>query len=80
MPFISEHAGKVCQVKSYKEVGPNELQRIFELVVRAKAQGKKVRLWATPEDENLWATLQKAEIGLINTDDLGRLRKFLLKE
>ena len=57
MPFISEHVGKVCQVKSYDEVGEKEIQRIYELVAKAKAQGKKVRLWATPEDEQLWQEL-----------------------
>ena len=78
MPFISENAGKVCQVKDYKEVGEKEIQRIYELVAKAAAQGKKVRLWATPEDEQLWEELAKAKIGLINTDDLGRLRRYLL--
>lgn len=37
------------------------------------------RLWATPEEEAFWSILLKAGIGLINTDDLSRLRKFLLK-
>jgi len=77
MPFISEHAGKVCQVKNYEEVGEKEIQRIYELVAKATAQGKKVRLWATPEEEGLWKELQKAGVGLINTDDLGRLRRYL---
>jgi len=79
MPFISENAGKVCQVSNYKEVGEKEIQRIYELVAKAKAQGKKVRLWATPEEEALWKELQKAGVGLINTDDLGRLRRYLLE-
>ena len=32
---------------------------------------------ATPEEEGLWKELQKAGVGLINTDDLGRLRRYL---
>ncbi len=79
MPFISENAGKVCNVTSYEEVGEKEIQLITELVTKAAAQGKKVRLWATPEEEQLWAELKKAKIGLINTDDLGRLRRYLLR-
>ncbi|MFK7979411.1 MAG: hypothetical protein AB8G86_05490 [Saprospiraceae bacterium] len=78
MPFISENAGKVCQVSNYKDVGAKEIQRIYELVAKAKTQGKKVRLWATPEEEGLWDELEKAGVGLINTDDLGRLRRYLL--
>lgn len=79
MPFISEHAGKLCQVKNYDEVGEAEIRRIYEFAAKAKAQGKKIRLWATPENEELWEELVKAEVGLINTDDLGRLRRYLMK-
>ena len=80
MPFISENAGKVCQVTSYDEVGEKEIQRIYELVARAKVEGKKIRLWATPEEEELWLELEKAGVGLINTDDLGRLRRYFLTD
>lgn len=77
MPFISEHAGKVCQVKSYDEVDEAAIQLIYRLAEKADAQGKKVRLWATPEDEKLWTILKDAKVGLINTDELERLRRFL---
>lgn len=80
MPFISEHAGKVCQTRSLDEVGAKEIQLVRELADKAKAQGKKVRLWATPEDEKLWQELENAGVGLLNTDDLGRLKKFLLQK
>lgn len=80
MPFVSEHAGRLCQVRSFDDVGEQELQRIYDFAAKAKTQGKKVRLWATPEEEALWAELVKAGVGLINTDDLGRLRRYLLGE
>jgi hypothetical protein len=80
MPFISENAGKVCKVKSMEEVGAKEIARIYEFSEKAQAQNKKTRLWATPEDEEVWKVLQKAGISLINTDDLGRLKRYLLLE
>lgn len=80
MPFISEHAGRICQLRDLDEIGEKELQRVKEFAEKAKAQGKKVRLWATPEDEKLWVELEKAGVGLLNTDDLGRLRRYLLEE
>lgn len=80
MPFISEHAGRVCQVKSVDEVGEKEILRIYEFCNQAKMQHKKTRLWAIPEDEKFWIELQKAGIDLINTDDLRRLSRFLLKK
>jgi len=79
MPFISEHAGKICQTRDLEKVGIEELQRVADFAAKAKAQGKKVRLWATPEDEKLWGELKKAGVGLLNTDDLGRLRQYLIK-
>ena len=78
MPFISEHAGKVCQVHHYSEVGEEEIARIYSFCRKVKQQGKKSRLWATPEDEKLWDELIRAGIGLINTDELDKLAEYLL--
>lgn len=78
MPFISENAGKVCGISDYSEFGPNAISRIHEFVQNAKAQNKKTRLWATPEEESLWDILLQAKIDLINTDDLSRLQYYFL--
>ena len=43
-------------------------------------QKKKTRLWATPENEELWKKLLEMEIDLINTDKLSKLRDFLLEK
>ena len=80
MPFISENAGKVCEVEHYSQVGAKEILKIRGFVERAKSQGKKTRLWATPEDEKLWDELRKSGIDLINADDLERLSRYLLKQ
>lgn len=79
MPFISEHAGKVCQTKDLEAIGEKELRLVANFTAKAKAQGKKVRLWATPEAEILWAELTKAGVDLLNTDDLIRLKNYLTK-
>ena len=78
MPFISEHAGKVAGVNDYTKVGATEWGRIKNFIEKTHAQDKKTRLWATPEDEQLWQQLLDLEIDLINTDDLDRLRLFLI--
>ncbi|MDB4505740.1 MAG: hypothetical protein P8Q41_09850 [Saprospiraceae bacterium] len=80
MPFISENAGKVAQVEDYSQVDAAALLRISSFIRRIHDQGKKARLWATPEDENLWIKLLEMEIDLINTDKLSKLQKFLLKK
>jgi len=80
MPFISENAAKVSGEEDYAKVGVEEFQRVKTFIDKTQAQGKKTRLWATPEDEALWGQLLEMGIDLINTDDLPRLRRFLLKE
>ena len=80
MPFISENASKVAGEEDYEKVGVEEFQRVKTFIDKTHAQGKKTRLWATPEDEVLWKQLLEMGIDLINTDDLPRLRRFLNNE
>ncbi|MGF1580003.1 MAG: phosphatidylinositol-specific phospholipase C/glycerophosphodiester phosphodiesterase family protein [Gemmataceae bacterium] len=58
-------------------------QRLAEIVKLAHAKGRRVRFWATydlptPRRENIWRELLRANVDLINTDDLEGLRRFLL--
>lgn len=80
MPFISENAGKVAEVEDYSQVDEAAFMKIFKFVKATHDQGKKARLWATPEDEILWGKLLEMEIDLINTDKLSKLQRFLLKK
>jgi hypothetical protein len=80
MPFISENAGKVAEVEDYSQVDEAAFMKINEFIKATHAQGKKARLWATPEDEELWKKLLEMEIDLINTDKLSKLQEFLLKQ
>ena len=79
MPFISENIGKVAGIEEASQFNEDALLRISEFVKKAKTQNKKTRLWATPENEELWQALLSVGIDLINTDDLGKLAGFLLK-
>lgn len=80
VPFISENAAKVAQVNDYSEVDEAAVGRIAAYIQSTHEQAKKTRLWATPEDEELWSVLLSIGIDLINTDDLSRLQGFLLKQ
>ncbi|MFK8009243.1 MAG: hypothetical protein AB8H03_22975, partial [Saprospiraceae bacterium] len=79
MPFISENAGKVAEIEDYSQIDEAAFLRISKFIKATHDQGKKARLWATPEDENLWVKLLEMEIDLINTDKLSKLQRFLLK-
>ena len=43
----------------------------------ATAQGRRLRLWGTPDRPAVWELLRESGVDLINTDDLTGLRAFL---
>jgi len=57
---------------------PAEERRILcDYVIQAHRYGKKVRLWASPENPVVWNTLLECGVDLINTDRLTDLKEFL---
>jgi hypothetical protein len=55
-------------------------KRLSAFVNSAHKFGKKVRLWASPENRIVWKVLLSCGVDLINTDKLAELRDFLLSE
>lgn len=53
-------------------------KRLCAFVQFAHRQGKKVRLWASPEKETVWRALLDCGVDLINTNKLEKLKMFLL--
>ena len=53
-----------------------EKARLLNLVKIAHSQGKKARLWASPENENVWIELLNCGVDYINTDQLAKLKVF----
>ena len=54
--------------------------RLNTLVSKAHAEGKKVRLWASPENEKVWSFLRVCGVDLINTDKIQVLKRFFSRE
>jgi glycerophosphoryl diester phosphodiesterase len=77
VPLISDNWTLQFTWQGEGEMPSRERQKLDRLVRRAHDQGRRVRFWATPENENLWQTLLDADVDLIGTDDLGRLAAFL---
>ena len=77
MPFVSEHYKRIFKLEKGR-LTKLEFEKLINFAQRCHQQGKKVRLWATPESEELWAQLLKAKVDLINTDELDRLQRFLM--
>ncbi|EOR92674.1 putative secreted protein [Arcticibacter svalbardensis MN12-7] len=57
-----------------------EKEKLIRYVSYAHQNGKKVRLWASPENTKVWAALMACGVDLINTDQLVELRDFLLAQ
>lgn len=79
MPVISQHYGKVLQWKGKGDIPPQELTALKALADQTHRQGKKLRLWASPETEKVWQVLLQAGVDYINTDQLASLQQFLLR-
>jgi hypothetical protein len=62
-------------------VGPmpmEERQKLEAIARQAKQAGVRLRFWATPESPPFWHTLREIGVDLIGTDDLAKLRTFLV--
>lgn len=55
-----------------------EEDKLRAFVNMAHKFGKKVRLWASPENDKVWNELLKCKVDLINTDKLVVLKNFLI--
>lgn len=77
-PLASCHYSSLLSWDGYGSMPAKEKTKLVLFVKMAHSQGKKVRLWASPEKEEVWRELLACGVDLINTDDLVSLRKFLL--
>ena len=76
-PLASTKYSNVLRWKGKGKIPKDEEQKLKDLVTLAHAQGKKVRLWASPENKNVWQALLDNGVDLINTNELEDLKKFL---
>jgi len=80
MPVISDTYSKWSSWKGKEDLKPEDLDRIRDLSERVHAEGKKLRLWAIPDNEKAWEALLAAGVDLINTDKLQELHSFLQRK
>lgn len=80
MPIISDNYRNHFKWSGQGEMPADEKTKLLDLVKKVHAEGKKLRFWASPENEQVWRTLCEADVDLINTDRLVELRAFLTTE
>lgn len=79
MPVVSDNYNNFLSWDGTGKLDKNEEHRFKDLVKRTHAQGKALRLWASPDNENVWRFLLDNDVDLINTDLLAEFRAFLLE-
>lgn len=79
MPLVSDSYTNQVQWRGKGDMPAEEFQKLRLLAERTHKEGKKLRLWATPEDPAVWAKLREAGVDFLNTDQLALLKEFLTK-
>jgi hypothetical protein len=79
MPVISTNYNQHFTWKGEGKMPAKEWQKLRILTANVHAEGKRIRFWASPDHPAVWATLLRAQVDLINTDELVALRQFLQK-
>jgi len=80
MPVISDTYKNWSTWDGHSMPTENDLHRINGLAQRVHNEGKKLRLWAIPDNELVWDALLKVGVDFINTDRLNELNTFLKKK
>ncbi|GAB3950945.1 hypothetical protein GCM10028805_30030 [Spirosoma harenae] len=79
MPIISDAYPNQLSWRGQGDIPASEFQKLRQLVDRAHKEGKKVRLWASPEDPVVWAKLREAGVDFLSTDQQELVRDFFVK-
>lgn len=77
MPVISDHYRRHLSWGGEGPVPEKEKAVLAELAEKVHGESKKLRLWASPENEAVWGFLLDNGADLINTDQLKGLRAFI---
>jgi hypothetical protein len=80
MPVVSDNYHNHFKWRGEGEMPPAEKAYLTRLVETVHAEGKKLRLWASPDKPEVWEALYHAGADLINTDNLAGLQAFLAKK
>jgi len=76
MPVISQSYSTYSSWDGMGEMPINDQHKIRSLARKVHDEGKKLRLWGHPDNENTWTTLLTLGVDLINSDDLDGLSNY----
>ncbi|MCW3089487.1 MAG: hypothetical protein JWP81_556 [Ferruginibacter sp.] len=79
-PIASCKYSSLVKWKGKGTISADDIQRLEYYVERAHKNGRKVRLWGSPEKKMVWTELLKYNVDLINTNKLRALRNYLISD
>jgi hypothetical protein len=77
MPVISDSYRSQLKWNGHGIMPETEQQKLKELASKVHAEGKKLRLWASPDNPNAWKVFRELGIDLINTDTPKKFAEFM---
>jgi hypothetical protein len=80
VPLVSDEWTKYFKWRGVGPLPDDERSKLRELAARTHAQGRRLRLWATPDNPAGWKELRDGGADLINTDKLPELEAFLREQ
>jgi hypothetical protein len=79
IPLVSSHWGEITAWRGEGPMPEADRAKLRSVVARAHEQGRVIRFWATGDRPDVWEELLDAGVDVLNADDLGLLRQFLLE-
>ncbi|MEO6550253.1 MAG: phosphatidylinositol-specific phospholipase C/glycerophosphodiester phosphodiesterase family protein [Ferruginibacter sp.] len=79
-PIASCKYSSLVKWKGKGAIPTEDIQRLEYYVEQAHKNGRKVRLWGSPERKMVWNELLKCNVDLINTNKLKALRNYLVSD
>ncbi|GJM35737.1 MAG: hypothetical protein DHS20C18_47380 [Saprospiraceae bacterium] len=76
MPVVSDNYKHILSWTGEGQIKDTERQKLKELVTNTHAQGKQLRLWASPDNPTVWKFLLDNGVDLINTDLVEGFRRY----
>ncbi len=77
MPVVSERFSNIFGWEILGQQRTENQWLVLQHLARiAHSEGKKLRLWASPESEQVWEEMLNAGCDIINTDELELVRRF----
>lgn len=77
VPLVSDNWTKHFTWRGKGALSADEREKLRGLVLRAHAQGRRIRLWAAPDLPVAWRELLDAGVDYVNTDRLAEAEAFL---